>query len=114
MSHRVRTIRRRTAPAAAVTWAAGTGQRAGQNGARYWSMGLILLGITLAAMLIARGPAAATAPGGAGGSGASAIAQTVALVSGDLEARSVWHAFGGRLRRCSLEGTEDYTCGPWQ
>ncbi len=40
--------------------------------------------------------------------------QTVALIPSDPEFLSVWHADGGRLRRCTLSGTHDYVCGPWR
>ncbi len=60
--------------------------------------------VLTASLWLGQPPAQATAPG----------LQTVALIASDPQGVSVWHAEGGRLRRCQLDGTQEYRCGPWR
>ncbi len=82
---------------------------------RYWGFVLAGAGVVAALALAGDRPAqaidvnAAVPP-----AGSPAGLADVALIPGDAGARSVWHAQGSRLRRCTLEGTDAYRCGPWQ
>ncbi|MGF1454770.1 MAG: hypothetical protein ACFB6R_05255 [Alphaproteobacteria bacterium] len=66
--------------------------------------GTAILALAALSFLASRPPASANPPG----------PNTVALQPSDPEGVSVWHAEGGRLRRCTLLGTDDYVCGPWR